>query len=914
HDRAFFRNRRAWFRANIFIVEACAMTPDEALGAVAGVKIPSKPTEADLEVAGLTTGVLVLLAALWSLLGHYLSSRSRYLNESGTACLLGLVAGVALLAWRDTSNAGLVNGLLRFNSAAFFTYLLPPVIFYAGLSVEQRRFFSNLPSILSFGVLGTLLSFVLMSAALYSLGGTTFGLGAQDCLALGAVFAATDSVAVLGLLDPRTNPQLFSLVFGEGIVNDATSVVLLGALARMARQQESEPGGAGEEAVLVLAWRLMWNFGYLLLSSTLLGFVVGVGVAALLRGRAASEGPHHEVALVGLLSYLAYLAAEVLGLSAILSLFCCGATVSHFALRNGAGGAEEDRSGRPGLAGLRSCGSSSELQLPSTNVSVHGGAAGGDRAVDGGGCDPGGANGEVGIRSRYGAYMPVAAEEYEGSGGGGGGSVFWALTAPAKRLAARAFGGGLNAGCMSPAGAMTTMNAFRSLSYVAEGLIFIYLGMDCLDPERWKASYPGEVVWLVGVLLFFLLGARAVSVIPLSMLHNLYAPRHQRLSGRDMMVIWWSGLMRGAVSVALVYLNFDTLDGSVPLQDAIISPHRASASGGTGGGSRRRRRRARGLLQLVATDIVSDAAAASTSDPAASAALALAAALVEADEQSARQHATLIVSTLLAVVASVLVVSTLTKPVLQAAMEADPRKSPLKVLSEALCDPWVDATWRLKVALGRSYHRWMRSAGGASTAANGEMAHEGVGAHGSSGVAAGSGIRRGSSCIHTIPMASLGHGVGGDWLARGQSGPNATGAAAAALMALSPGLAVGTGLPGPPAGSDDFSPTAAASAAPAARPRGASLQQRSAATAAAAAALADRPGPGSSNTTTTPAATSTTAVSGVCVISRSPSPSPANLQYKTGHEGDRDAGLSPTGGHGATTTASDIRGHGANPS
>ncbi|GFR50771.1 hypothetical protein Agub_g13036, partial [Astrephomene gubernaculifera] len=188
--------------------------------------------------------MLVFLAAVWSLVGHYLSSRSRYLSESGTACLLGLAAGLALLACRNRDTAGLVNEMLSFDSAAFFTYLLPPVIFYAGLSVEQRRFFGNLPSILSLGVLGTLLSFVLMSAALYSLAGTTIGLEAQDCLALGAVFAATDSVAVLSLLDPRSSPQLFSLVFGEGIVNDATSVVLLGALARMARQQEAEATAA----------------------------------------------------------------------------------------------------------------------------------------------------------------------------------------------------------------------------------------------------------------------------------------------------------------------------------------------------------------------------------------------------------------------------------------------------------------------------------------------------------------------------------------------------------------------------------------------------------------------------------------------------------------------------------------------
>lgn len=41
-----------------------------------------------------------------------------------------------------------------------------------------------------------------------------------------------------------------------------------------------------------------------------------------------------EVALIGLLSYLSYLMAEVMGLSGILSLFCCGIVVSHFALTN----------------------------------------------------------------------------------------------------------------------------------------------------------------------------------------------------------------------------------------------------------------------------------------------------------------------------------------------------------------------------------------------------------------------------------------------------------------------------------------------------------------------------------------------------------------------------------------------------
>lgn len=46
-------------------------------------------------------------------------------------------------------------------------YLLPPVIFYCGLSVEKSRFFLALPSILMYGVFGTLASFLIISVFMY---------------------------------------------------------------------------------------------------------------------------------------------------------------------------------------------------------------------------------------------------------------------------------------------------------------------------------------------------------------------------------------------------------------------------------------------------------------------------------------------------------------------------------------------------------------------------------------------------------------------------------------------------------------------------------------------------------------------------------------------------------------------------
>ena len=193
--------------------------------------------------------------------------------------------------------------------------------------------------------------------------------------------------------------------------------------------------------------------------------------------------------------------------------------------------------------------------------------------------------------------------------------------------------------------------------------------------------------------------------------------------------------MRGAVSVALVYLNFDTGDGSPAPTASVIVPRRpgggvaaasgaAAAAAAAAAGALRRhvnvtaapassgsdhhhhhllRRMSRSMLAAAAeaaaaasgggasppppTAALGDAEAAvaggltvaSTSVDPLTATASVAAAMAEERWMSERQHATLIVSTLLCVVMTVLVVATLTKPLLQAALEADPRKPPLRV-------------------------------------------------------------------------------------------------------------------------------------------------------------------------------------------------------------------------------------------
>lgn len=45
-------------------------------------------------------------------------------------------------------------------------------------------------------------------------------------------------MAALSVLDQDAQPVLFSLVFGEGVVNDATSLVLLSAVQKMSRSSQ----------------------------------------------------------------------------------------------------------------------------------------------------------------------------------------------------------------------------------------------------------------------------------------------------------------------------------------------------------------------------------------------------------------------------------------------------------------------------------------------------------------------------------------------------------------------------------------------------------------------------------------------------------------------------------------------------
>ncbi|KAI3749300.1 hypothetical protein L2E82_19907 [Cichorium intybus] len=102
---------------------------------------------------------------------------------------------------------------------------------------------------------------------------------------------------------------------------------------------------------------------------------------------------------------------------------------------------------------------------------------------------------------------------------------------------------------------VTTKHTFATMSYIAEVFIFLYVGMDSLDVEKWRLiDSPRKSISASAILLGLIMVGRAVFVLFLSCLSNLIRnDEHGQIKIKQQVTIWWAGLMRGAVSVALAY-------------------------------------------------------------------------------------------------------------------------------------------------------------------------------------------------------------------------------------------------------------------------------------------------------------------------------------------------------------------------
>ena len=265
--------------------------------------------------------------------------RVHYIPEAGATLILGIFVG--LVMWAANATQRLTQNV-DFNEEIFFFLLLPPIIFESGFSLETKSFFRNFDGICALAFGGTLISTIVIAVFVWLCGeiGLVTTLPITHCLVFGALVSATDPVTVLAVFQELgVNPDLFALVFGESVLNDAVAIVLYRTLLDFADK------GASAASVVGIVESAGF-FLFVFLGSMATGTAFAVLAAAFFRGVKGSavleHQAHVETSLVMIAPYCAYAAAEFLQLSGIVAILFCGIAMAHYARPNLSSAARRD--------------------------------------------------------------------------------------------------------------------------------------------------------------------------------------------------------------------------------------------------------------------------------------------------------------------------------------------------------------------------------------------------------------------------------------------------------------------------------------------------------------------------------------------------------------------------------------------
>ncbi|XP_043113169.1 sodium/hydrogen exchanger 6a [Puntigrus tetrazona] len=372
-----------WRRLSLFVLVSCLCScPCRAEDSAMENIVTEKKAEESHRQDSADLLVFILLLTLTILtIWLFKHRRFRFLHETGLAMIYGLLVGVvlryAIHVPSDLNNVTLScnvnaspatllvnvsgkfyeytlkgevsasevddiqdNEMLRkvtFDPEVFFNILLPPIIFHAGYSLKRRHFFRNLGSILAYAFVGTVVSCFIIGLFMYGcvmlmkqigqLGGDFFF---TDCLFFGAIVSATDPVTVLAIFNElQVDADLYALLFGESVLNDAVAVVLSSSIVAY------QPEGDNTHTFEVMA--MLKSFGIFLgvfSGSFALGVATGIVTALVTKFTKLRDLPLLETALFFLMSWSTFLLAEACGFTGVVAVLFCGMTQAHYTFNN----------------------------------------------------------------------------------------------------------------------------------------------------------------------------------------------------------------------------------------------------------------------------------------------------------------------------------------------------------------------------------------------------------------------------------------------------------------------------------------------------------------------------------------------------------------------------------------------------
>ena len=208
---------------------------------------------------------------------------------------------------------------IRIDPHLILAVVLPPLLYGAAINVPVVDFRRNLGSIAGLSVVLVIVSALVTGFVLFAVL-KSLDLGAA--IALGAVISPTDAVAAtaigrrLGL-----PPRLLSILEGEGLVNDATALVLL--------KTSIAAIGLSASSGFDLAGSIV-GFFYAVIVAIVIGLVIGFLTVF---ARRRLKDPVLDTAISFAVPFLAFLPAEELKASGVIAVVAAGIYSGHFGPR-----------------------------------------------------------------------------------------------------------------------------------------------------------------------------------------------------------------------------------------------------------------------------------------------------------------------------------------------------------------------------------------------------------------------------------------------------------------------------------------------------------------------------------------------------------------------------------------------------
>ncbi|KAI5793114.1 Sodium/hydrogen exchanger family-domain-containing protein [Geopyxis carbonaria] len=266
---------------------------------------------------------LVLLALFCS---YYLQLKKiQAVHETVVSIFAGMFVGLII---RLTPGEYL-QSLVGFDYQIFFNVLLPPIILNSGYELHQANFFRNIGSILTFAFAGTFISAWTLGIIIWLwsvLPLERLNIPFVEALSVGATLSATDPVTILAIFKAyKVDPKLYTVIFGESILNDAVAIVMFETARQFVDHKEPTIGSL---------FKGIGIFFVVFTVSLVIGVLVGIFTALLLKHTYLRRFPGIESCFVLLVAYASYLFSNGCHMSGIVSLLFCGITLKHYAYYN----------------------------------------------------------------------------------------------------------------------------------------------------------------------------------------------------------------------------------------------------------------------------------------------------------------------------------------------------------------------------------------------------------------------------------------------------------------------------------------------------------------------------------------------------------------------------------------------------